>query len=378
MKRPKDRFDCNAKLGKRLRECRERAGLTQQMLATAMGRQGKGSHHVAGRLERGEVPNPGVGLLADYLRACRAGFTDIADVLDAYTALPTAVEVETRRALVEVRRFLPAKVEKAVQDYDIGVTSRAETRHEPVPEPKERLRRARNFGLSQVWARRVRRKVVSIIETNHLLPGPGNEQHLQNFAAKVWRILNRTRGKREPKRPALLEAAAQPYLGEDGPNPEHVRNIQEALLVFFREAEIAGALDAEPQLAPGEDQPRGGFQPKPDTRPQREAWDKAREALVEQLWQEVRQMPELAGIAEQRIGLWRSAVRGLCSIVEHCEPETDECRNQVEAMATDEYFSRRGRDPALLLRLAEVVVPRWEELRSTLGPHPLGRVRPSR
>jgi len=82
--------------------------------------------------------------------------------------------------------------------------------------PKERLRRARNFGLSQVWARRVRRKVVSIIETNHLRPGPGNEQHLQNFAAKVWRILNRTRGKREPKRLALLEAAAKPHMGEDG------------------------------------------------------------------------------------------------------------------------------------------------------------------
>ena len=31
MKRPKDRFDCNAELGKRLRECRVRAGLTQSV-----------------------------------------------------------------------------------------------------------------------------------------------------------------------------------------------------------------------------------------------------------------------------------------------------------------------------------------------------------
>jgi len=378
MKRPKDRFDCNAELGKRLRECRERAGLTQQMLATAMGRQGKGSHHVAGRLERGEVPNPGVGLLADYLRACRAGFKDILSVLDAYTALPTAVEVETRGALVRVREHLPARIEKAVHGYDVGVTSRAESRHEPVPEPAERVRRARNFGLSQIWARRVHRKVVSIIETNHLRPGPMNEQHLQNFAAKVWRILNRTRGKREPKRSVLLEQAARPYLEECGPNPEHLQVVREALLVFFREAETTGALDAEPQLAPGEDQPRGGFQAKPDTRPEREAWDKAREALAEQLWQEVRRMPELAGLAAQRLGLWRGAARGLCAIVDHSAPETDECRKQVEAFATDDYYSRRGRDPALVRRLAGVVVPRWEELRSTLGPHPLGRVRPPR
>jgi transcriptional regulator with XRE-family HTH domain len=378
MKRPKDRFDCNVELGRRLRECRERAGLTQQMLATAMGRQGKGSHHVAGRLERGEVPNPGVGLLADYLRACRVGFKDILSVLDAYTVLPTAVEVETRKALVKVRERLPAKVEKAVHGYDVGVTSRAETRQEPVPTPAERVRRARNFGLSQVWARRVWRRVVGIIETNHLRPGPQNEQYLQNYSAKVWRILNRTRGKREPKRLALLEQAAKPYLEEGGPNPEHLQVLREDLLVFFREAETTGALDTEPQLAPGEDQPKGGFHAKPDTRPEREAWDKAREALVEQLWQEVRQMPELAEVAAQRLGLWRGVVRGLCAIVDQSAPETDGRRKQVEAFATDDYYSRRGRDPALVRRLAEIVLPRWEELRSTLGPHPLGRVRPPR
>jgi hypothetical protein len=324
------------------------------------------------------MKNPGIGLVADYLRACRAGFKDILSVLDAYTGLPTVVEVETRGALVKVREHLPAKIEKAVHGYDVGVTSRAEARHEPVPAPKERVRRARNFGLSQIWARRVWRKVVSIIETNHLRPGPMKEQYLQNYAAKVWRILNRNRGKREDNRPALLEAAVRPYLEEGGPDPEHLLVVREELLVFFREAEIAGGLDTEPQLAPGEDQPKGGFQPKPDTRPQREAWEKAREALLEQLWQEVRQMPELAGLAAQRLPLWRSVVRGLCSIVDHYAPGTDECRNQVEAMATDEYYSRRGRDPALVRRLAEIVVPRWEELRQSLGPHPLGRVRPPR
>jgi transcriptional regulator with XRE-family HTH domain len=378
MKRPKDRYECDEELGRRLREFRVKAGLTQQKLATAMGRQGKGSHHVAGRLERGEVPNPGVGLLADYLRACRASFADILDVLDRYTAKQSVIEVETQKALAKVRELLPASIDQAVERFDRGVKRRAELKREPLPEPPERVKRARSFALSQVWAKRVRRRVVDIIETKHLRPGPNHESHLQNYAASVWRVLNRTRGKREGKRPAMLEEAIQPYLGEGGLDPKHLAAVREGLLEYFRQAEMAGQLDVEPQLEPGEKEPRHGFQPKPVTRPEREAWDKARAALVEELWQETSRMPELAGFDSKRLMLWRSVVRQLASIVDHQAPESDECRKQVEALATDEYYARRGRDPALVRRLAEVVIPHWEELRRSLGPHPLGRVRPPR
>ncbi len=246
MKSRKDRFDGEKELGKRLRECRLKAGLTQQKLATAMGRQGKGSHHVAGRLERGEVPNPGVGLIADYLRACRASFADIQDVLDRYTAKPSVVEVETSKLVAKVCDELPPEVNKAAQRYDRRVVKQAESKHEPVPEPAERVRRARNFGLSQVWARRVRREVVRIIETKHLAPGTLCEHYLQDYGASVWRILNHTRGKRAGKRTALLEEAARPFLGEGGPEPEHLDAVREGLLEFFQHAEAAGELDTQP------------------------------------------------------------------------------------------------------------------------------------
>jgi transcriptional regulator with XRE-family HTH domain len=375
MKRPKDRYECDEELGKKLRECRLKAGLTQQKLATAMGRQGKGSHHVAGRLERGEVPNPGVGLLVDYLRGCRASFVDILDVLERYTSRQTVIEVETQKALAKVREFLPEKIDKAVQRFDNGVERRVEARQQPAPTPEFRVRRARNFGLSQVWARRVRRKVVSIIELDHLRPGPMNEEHLQNYAAGVWRVLVKTRGKRGAKRPAMLEEVLQPYRGEGGPNPEHLEAVREGVQRFFQEAEMAGGLDAEPQLEPGEAQSRRGFQPKPDTRSERDAWDKARQELLGQLWQEIAKRPELSG-QPQRMALWQSLVRQLASIVDHVAPESAECHRQVEALATDEHYARRGRDPVLVRRLAEIVIPRWEELRRTLGPHPIGRVRP--
>jgi transcriptional regulator with XRE-family HTH domain len=376
MKRPKDRYSCDKELGNRLRECRLKAGLTQQNLATAMGRQGKGGHYVTGRLERGKVSNPGVGLLADYLRACRASFADIQDVLDRYTARQTVVEVEVGKALAKVREFLPAKVDRAVERFDRGIRRRAEEKHEPLPEPQERVRRARSFALSQVWARRVRRWVVDIIEIKHLRPGPDNERCLQNYAVRAWSALNRSRGRRAGKRPALLEAAARPRTGEETVKPEHLQTTRDGLIEFFRQAEMAGQLDVAPQLEPGEEKPKYGFQPKPDRRPERDAWKKAREALFEQYWQEVSQVPELAGVDPQRLSLYQSVVRQLCSIVDHQMPESDECRRQVEALATDGFYTSRGRDPALVRRLAEIVIPRWEELRQSLGPHPLGRARP--
>jgi len=378
MKSFKDRFDGEKELGKRLRECRLKAGLTQQKLATAMGRQGKGSHHVAGRLERGEVPNSGVGLLADYLRACRADFSAVLDVLNRYTSRQTVIEVETRKALAKVREFLPAKVDRAVERFDRGIRRRAEEKHEPLPLPQERVRRAQSFALSQVWAKRVRRRVVGIIETEHLRPGPDNERHLQSIAVRVWSALNRSRGRRAGRRPVLLEHATTLRDGEEAVKPEHLQAVRDGLIEFFGRAEMAGQLDTAPQLAPGEEKPKYGFEPKPDRRPERDAWDKARAALVEELWLEVSRMPELAGLDPRRVPLYQSVVRGLCSIVDHQAPESDECRKQVEALATDEYYTSRGRDPALVRRLAQIVIPRWEELRQSLGPHPLGRVRPPR
>jgi transcriptional regulator with XRE-family HTH domain len=373
-----DRFKFSPELGKRLRELRVQAGLTQQMLAVAMGSQRKGNHTVVSRLENGRMANPGIGLVADYLRACRARFADIQDVLNRYTARQTVIEVEISKALVKVREFLPAKIDRAVERFDRGIRRRAEEKHEPLPPPEERVKRARSFALSQVWAKRVRRRVVGIIETKHLLPGPDNERFLQSIAVRVWSALNRSRGRRAGKRPALLEQATRLRAGEESVKVEHLQAVRDGLIEFFGQAEMTGQLDVVPQFEPGETQPRHGFQPKPDRRPERDAWDKARASLVEELWQESSRMPELAGLDPRRMPLYLSVVRGLCSIVDHQTPESDECRRQVEALATDEYSTSRGRDPALVRRLAEVVIPRWEELRQSLGPHPLGRVRPPR
>ena len=157
------------------------------------------------------MANPGIGLVADYLRACRASFVDVLDVLERYTSQQTVIEVETQKALAKVREFLPARIDRAVERLDRGVERRAATSEEPAPTPEARVRRARSFGLFQLWMRRVRREVVSIHEARHLVPGPINEQHLQNYAAKVWRALIRTRKKNGIRRSELLEEVIRPF-----------------------------------------------------------------------------------------------------------------------------------------------------------------------
>jgi transcriptional regulator with XRE-family HTH domain len=371
-----DRFKFRPELGVRLRELRQKAGLTQQMLAVAMGCQCKGNHRVVSRLENGRMANPGIGLVADYLRACRSSFVDILDVLERYTARPTVIEVETQQAILGDREYLPAKLKRAMERYDRRTTGQAEADGKAVPEREERVGRARNFGLSQVWARRVRRMVVSVVEAQRPYRGQLIEAYLQNYGGAVWRILNLTRKQRKDRRQAMLDAAIEPYLVEGGPDPRQLDAVRKMLFGYFRRAELAGELDSKPVLAAGEEGLGRGFQPKPDTRPERDAWDKARQELLGQLWQEMLKRPELSGIQSQRLTLWQSLVRQLASIVDHEAPESEECRKQVEALATDEHYTRRGRDPALVNRLAAVVIPRWESLRSTLGPHPLGRVRP--
>ncbi len=97
-RRAGDRFRFKPQLGDRLRELRLKAGLTQQMLAVAMGSQCKGNHTVVSRLENGRMANPGIGFVADYLRAGPASARPHSPTGRAVAQSPT-----TRSALCSCR-----------------------------------------------------------------------------------------------------------------------------------------------------------------------------------------------------------------------------------------------------------------------------------
>lgn len=226
---------------------RLRAGLTQMELAQAMGREGRKSGNLVGRLERGDERYPSLGLVADYLRGCRAGFGDILGFLDGYTARPAVEECETMRAVGEVSKDLPEKVGEEVFRYDYGGAKDAEFRHEPLPGREERVRLARKCGLSRVWARRLRRAVVKIIEERGLKPGVLREHFLQDYAAMVWRILNETRGARLPERARLIEEATRFYQVEPDSDVYNLAAARDGVMDFFSRLEADGELDEQPR-----------------------------------------------------------------------------------------------------------------------------------
>ena len=202
MKRSKETFKFTPELGERLRQLRLRAEVTQQELAVLMGRQGKGNHRLVGMLERGKVPYPSLGFIADYLRACRASFTDILDLLNAYTLQPTVLEQRGYKRVRSLAEKLSWSVAGAVEKYDRHVV-RAKLTTEPV---RKRLARVRAYARGQ----EAQRQLNWLVESELAAAGLGSVSpaavYLRTYARKLWRLVSRSKdGERLKPRLERLE-----------------------------------------------------------------------------------------------------------------------------------------------------------------------------
>ncbi len=195
MKRSRQTFKFTSKMGARLRELRLRESMTQQELAVLMGRQGKGNAFLISRFENGHVPYPSFGFVADYLRACRASFIDIADLLNAYTSRPTVIEQHGYKRVRSLARKLPSGAAKAVTKYDYGVA-----RSRPKPEPvRERLKHARAYGRAQEAQLRVDELVAGELAKAGIDSASADATRLRVYARKLWRLMRRARNEHKLK-----------------------------------------------------------------------------------------------------------------------------------------------------------------------------------
>jgi transcriptional regulator with XRE-family HTH domain len=255
MSRKRDQFRMTEELGKRLKSLRERAGLTQAELAELAGKEW--DQALVSRLETAEHSNPTLGLVADYLRACRASFADIADLLDAYTSQPRPAEKSGSQAVTKVTDALPVKIGNQALKYDIktSVARRAEGKSPLSSE--ERVKRVLNLA-----AAASRRKRLDIL-VKYLIDevGPGlaftEQQFVDRFARKAWGALTSTRGKEQRLRVRRMarvigEGVAAHVLPE-----EKVRLVRDRVTELFRAMETTGG------FAPVPHQPRIVLKRKP-------------------------------------------------------------------------------------------------------------------
>ena len=204
-------FKFTPEMGLRLRELRLREGMTQQELAVLMGRQGKGNHQLIGKVELGKAPYPSLGFVADYLRACKASFADIADLLNAYTSRPTVIEQRGYKRVASLARKLPASVAKAVENYDHRVTC-TKSKPEPV---RARLKHARAYANTQEAQRQLNRLVENELSTAGIKPASVEAAWSRVYARKLYRLLSRSKDeqKLKPRLEELERWAAEVGIG---------------------------------------------------------------------------------------------------------------------------------------------------------------------
>lgn len=385
MKRVRDGFVFPPELGKRLKAVRRRAGLTQFGLARAMGRPGQGTRAFLSHLEHGDIRYPSLGVIVDYLRACGASFKDLGDILDKFTGQPAVVEQAHGRALVKMTEQLPAKVARQVVRAEASLARADKKQGKPPPDPAKRLARARR-NAAAAFRRQVLEKVLNREVNNAgVKPTMTAVSYLKTHAHKVFRILYRTRRSKPVRREELLQAAEAWMVSMKVLPLSAIQYIAGIAQAVFERLERSGDLDWLPDWTVDDLDtvlltPQRRRELKEEQRDQfRQSlaeYTKAREALVEQVWQEVLSL--LEQVPKARHNLYRAVARELCGIVDRFAPSDPRAQQQAGACISRADYVRLGLDRAIARRVAELVLPRYDELRNSLPAHPSGWFRPRR
>jgi transcriptional regulator with XRE-family HTH domain len=189
-------------LSARLKELRKQAGMKQKDVAEAMARPGSGTRLVQ-RLEHGGAGKASLSSVVEYLRAVRAGFIRLKDLLDAYTSVPVSAPV---------RRAAKAAPKPRPSPDTLALTGRASAelkalallerkRHEA--EVERIRRRAGYWNLRKVYEHFLHYTLNDIGAP----PWVWLRRRMASYGRKVFITLLRTRGPKERFRAERLERA---------------------------------------------------------------------------------------------------------------------------------------------------------------------------
>jgi len=284
-----------------------------------MGRQGRNARTLVSRLEAGAAAHPTLGLIADYLRACRAGFADILDVLDKYTSRKPAEEAKGRGLVSRLVTDLPQRTAKQVSAYDAktAIARRFEGK-EPL-EPEERLSRAEKLARAIAGQDRVRERLRGLWSRLEAPATLVNGRAASNYAHQLWAELVITRGRsarvRARRVAGLLAKALKAGLL---PEPD-IRLIHTEVRELFRSYEQTGKLG--PAVMPARPRPRRPRLTEREKLPEpmrrnETATAMATVAVVEQLYAEK--------VDNQTRMRWLRWLAGLAAVGLHTQPGAPE------------------------------------------------------
>ncbi len=373
-----DRFRFSVEFGRRLRELRQEAGLSQQELAERMGRKGEGGHAFVGRLERASVSHPTLGLVADYLRACRAKFADIAGILDRYTSQPAVTELQGREAVRRLANGLEPGVKDKVVRYDFGTEIGRRRKgfkgrkHEPVDERLERVRKmARAWILRQKLENRLHAALNSLG-----IPGQSVVRiALAVHGRKVFGILNRSRKAKRDKLEQRLAEASRKLVQTGAFAEDAVEQITGVVVKWYHEMAQTGELDRLPSA--GDARRLAAVSNRRRVKTDKEMcaeemfervrrYNEARNVLIDAAWKEAQGLVVEAGVpGDLRVG-YSGAVRKYWQIAMGSAPRTDERRKMVE-----EYLAgldSKRLDSELVRRIGPCVLKRFDKAKKGLPP----------
>jgi hypothetical protein len=203
-------------VSRRLVALRMRAGMTQQAVADAMGRSRTG-RKVVGELERRGLESACLLTVAEYLRAVRAGFGELKDVLDRYTSLPIP---GPRRKLAEAAP-LPRLVTDSRALVLVSAGGEKRELHSRTPSREEELRVLRIRRRAGYWELRklLEFYLHSALHAAGAPPGSRVRRGMAAYARRVFNALFRTRGAKETMRverlARLRERARKYYLDRE-------------------------------------------------------------------------------------------------------------------------------------------------------------------
>ena len=371
-------FEFPEKLGQRLRELRERAGLTQSEVSELMGRKGANSRGQVSQLELGRVPGPTLSLLADFLRAVRGKFSEIADILDEYTTRPTAVEAEGTKRIEEVAKRLPAEVARKVRKYDVALRVRKRVAREK-PEPVDRrVLHARRLAAKWLQMQKVEETMHALLNREGVRQLTGRRKALADHGRKVWGILNRTRKKGRERREKLL-AEKRDWLVAQDVEERLVRLVEQAVANLHAKMELEGELDRMPADTVALKMKGRGRKHYVETDEQMSrrkheeklfAWNAARHEFIQATRTKVSSLLGKAGIPSTPQAKYLSSVTSYFNAASSGEPGE---RNRERTLAlVEKDYVKAGCDAKVMRAIRKLVLAEYDKVRDSMPANPHG------